>query len=149
MAGSTFVYVTFIRTTVENIWSAFTEPAFIKKFWFDVDVETSWQVGAPWCIKFPDGRTADSGEIIEFDPPHRMVIKWRNEFMPDLTAEGYSLCVIEVEAVGEAAKLTVTHSSTVENSKLIGAVSGGWPKILSNLKSLIETGELVLPNTPS
>jgi hypothetical protein len=68
--------------------------------------------------------------------------------MPELRAEGYSLCVIEVEPVGDVAKLTVTHSSEVENSKLIAGVSGGWPKILSNLKSLIETGEAVLPNKP-
>jgi hypothetical protein len=68
--------------------------------------------------------------------------------MPELKAEGYSLCVIEVEPVGNAAKLTITHSNEIENSKFIGAVSGGWPKILSNLKSLIETGELVLPNKP-
>jgi uncharacterized protein YndB with AHSA1/START domain len=148
MAGSTFVYVTFIRASVEQIWSAFTQPEMVKKFWFDIDVETDWRVGSPWCIKFPDGRVADAGEILEFDPPRRIAIKWRNEFMPELKAEGFSLCVIEVEPVGNAAKLTVTHSNEVENSKFIGAVSGGWPKILSNLKSLIETGELVLPNKP-
>lgn len=66
--------------------------------------------------------------------------------MPELKAEGYSQCVMEIEAVNDTAtKLTVTHSIAVENSKLINAVSGGWPRILSNLKSLIETGEVVLP----
>ena len=48
MAGSTFVYVTFIRTTVEEVWSAFTQPEYVKKFWFDIDVETDWRVGSPW-----------------------------------------------------------------------------------------------------
>ena len=148
MAGSTFVYVTFIRATVEEVWSAFIKPEYVKKFWFDIDVETDWQVGSPWCIKYPDGRTTDSGEILEFDPPRRLAIKWLNEWMPEMKAEGYALCVIEVEAVGDAAKLTVTHSIDIENSKLIGAVSGGWPKILSNLKSLIETGEVVFPSKP-
>lgn len=148
MAGSTFVYVTFIRTTVEEVWSAFIQPEQVKKFWFDVDLEADWQVGGSWRITLPDGRVADSGEILECDPPRRIAIKWRNEFMPEMKAEGYSLCVIEIEPAGDAAKLTVTHSSEVENSKFIGAVSGGWPKILSNLKSLIETGELVLPNKP-
>lgn len=148
MAGSTFVYVTFIRAKVEAVWSAFIKPDYVKKFWFDIDVETDWQVGSPWCIKFPDGRTADTGEILEFDPPRRLAIKWLNEWMPEMKAEGYALCVIEMEAVGDATKLTVTHSIDVENSKLIGAVSGGWPKILSNLKSLIETGEVVFSNKP-
>jgi uncharacterized protein YndB with AHSA1/START domain len=97
---------------------------------------------------FPDGRITDSGEIVEIDRPKRLVLKWRNEFKPELKSEGYSQCTIELELelepIGEAVKLTITHEIDRPDSKLIEAVSGGWPRILSNLKSLLETGEVAL-----
>ena len=72
--------------------------------------------------------------------------RWRirTEFRPELKEEGYSRCTIELEPVGEAVKLTIVHTIDRPEAKLITAVSGGWPKILSNLKSLLETGEVVL-----
>ena len=91
---------------------------------------------------FPDGRIADTGEILEIDPPRRLVLKWRNEFRPELKAEGYSRCSIELEPVSGAVKLSITHSLEKQGAELITAVSGGWPRILSNLKSLLETGQL-------
>ena len=72
------------------------------------------------------------------------MIKWRNEFRLELKAEGYSRCTADIEAAGEAVKLTITHEMDRAGSQLIEAVSGGWPRILSNLKSLLETGEIVL-----
>ena len=144
MTGSKFVYVTFIRTTPEKLWSALTTPEFIRQYWFDMTHETDWKVGSPWKMLFPDGRIADMGEIAEFEPPRRLAIKWRNEFRPELKAEGWSRCVMELEPADNAVKLTVTHTIEFENSKFIEAVSGGWPKILSNLKSLLETGEVAI-----
>ena len=143
-ADSTFVYVTFIRTTPEQLWSALTSPDFTKKYWFGVHQETDWKVGSSWQLVFPDGRIADAGEIIEVDPPKRLAIKWRNEFRPELKSEGYSRCTMELEPMDGAVKLTVIHVMERVESKLIQAVSGGWPRILSNLKSLLETGEIVL-----
>ena len=93
---------------------------------------------------YPDGRITDSGEIVELEPKKRLVLKWQNEFKPELKAEGYALCKIELEPVGDAVKLTITHTMDRPESKLIQAVSGGWPRILSNLKSLLETGQIVL-----
>lgn len=93
---------------------------------------------------FPDGKVADTGEIIEFEPPKRIRLKWRNEFRPELKAEGFALCTIELEPYGEAVRLSITHTIERAESKFIQAVSGGWPKILSNLKSLLETGRVVL-----
>lgn len=139
-----FVYVTFIKTTADRLWTALTDPAFTRRYWFGMHQETRWEVGASWQLVFSDGRVADAGEIVEIDPPRRLVIKWRNEFRPELHAEGYSRCTIEIEQAGAAVKLTITHEIDRPDSKLIGAVSGGWPRILSNLKSLIETGETVL-----
>ncbi|ENN87731.1 hypothetical protein RHSP_46525 [Rhizobium freirei PRF 81] len=144
MTGSKFVYVTFIRTSPEKLWSALTTPEFIRQYWFDMTHETDWKVGSPWKMLFPDGRVADTGEIAEFEPPRRIAFKWRNEFRPELKAEGWSRCVMELEPADGAVKLTVTHTIELENSKFIEAVSGGWPKILSNLKSLLETGRIAI-----
>ena len=138
--SSQYVYVTYIRTTPKKLWDALTSPEFQKKYWFNMHQESSWKAGSPWKMVFEDGRVADAGEILESDPPRRLVIKWRNEFRPELTAEGWSRCVYEIEQDGETVKLTVTHSIEKEKAKLIEAVSGGWPKILSSLKTYLETG---------
>lgn len=142
--GTTYVYVTYIRTTPERLWSALTTPEFTKKFWFGVESRSEWKIGAPWQLVFKDGRIADAGEVLEFDPPKRLALKWRNEWKPEFNAEGYGRCVMELEQMGPAVKLTITHSMETTGSAFIGAVSGGWPRILSNLKSLLETGEVVL-----
>lgn len=144
MGKSTFNYVTFIRTTPERLWSALTTPDFIKQYWFGVHAETDWKVGSPWRLILADGRVADTGEIIEADPPKRLVIKWRNEFRPELKAEGWATCTMTIEPAAGAVKLTILHEMEKENAKFIEAVSGGWPRILSNLKSLLETGEVAL-----
>ena len=138
--SSQYVYVTYIRTTPKKLWDALTSPEFQKKYWFNMHQESSWKAGSPWKMVFEDGRVADAGEILESDPPRRLVIKWRNEFRPELTAEGWSRCVYDIEQDGETVKLMVTHSIEKEKAKLIEAVSGGWPKILSSLKTYLETG---------
>src|SRR5580698_8353853 len=143
-APSTFVYVTFIRTTPERLWSALTDPQFTRQYWFGVHADSDWKAGSPWQLVFADGRVADTGEIVEADPPRRLVIKWRNEFRPELKAEGYSRCTMYLEPRGEAVKLTITHQMEKPGTKFIEAVSGGWPLILSNLKSLLETGEIAM-----
>jgi len=139
-----FVYVTFIRTTADQLWSALTGPDFIRKYWFGMHIESDWKVGATWKLVFTDGRIADFGEVLEFDPPKRLVLKWCNEWSPEMKAEGETRCTMELEALDGAVKLSVTHETARPQSKFIQAVSGGWPRILSNLKSLLETGEIVL-----
>jgi uncharacterized protein YndB with AHSA1/START domain len=143
-AGTTFVYVTFIRTTPEQLWAALTSPDFMEKFWFGMHHETDWKAGSSWRLVFPDGRVADTGEIVEIDPPRRLVLKWRNEFRLELKSEGYSRCTVELEPLAGAVKLTITHVMDRAESKFIEAVSGGWPRILSNLKSLLETGSIAV-----
>jgi uncharacterized protein YndB with AHSA1/START domain len=141
---SSFVYVTYIRTTPERLWSALTSRDFAQQYWRGAHPEADWKVGGAWKLVLPDGRVADSGEIVAFEPCKRLGIRWRNEFRPELKAEGFSLCTMEIEPVDDAVRLTVTHSIERTGSKLIDAVSGGWPQILANLKSLIETGSVVL-----
>jgi len=145
MARSTFVYVTYIRTTPERLWSALTDDAeFMKQYWFGVHCESEWKPGASWEMLYPDGRVIDSGEIVEADPPRRLVIRWQNQMNAEFKAEGHSLCTMELEAVDKAVKLSVTHTIEREGSKLIGATAFFWPQILCNLKSLVETGAIVL-----
>lgn len=144
MPRSTFVYVTYIRTTPEALWAALTDAEFMQQYWFGSHCESRWTAGSSWKNVYPDGRIADAGEIVEAEPPRRLVIRWRHQDKPELSAEGDSLCTMELEPCGPAVKLSITHTIEREPSKLIAAVSGGWPKVLSNLKSLLETGSTVL-----
>jgi uncharacterized protein YndB with AHSA1/START domain len=144
MARSTFVYVTYIRTTPENLWSALTDVELMKQCWFGMRCESQWTAGSPWKLVSGDGQIMDAGEIVEAEPPRRLVIRWRHQSKLELKAEGDSLCTMELEPSGTAVKLSITHSIARDPSKFIAAVSGGWPKIISNLKSLLETGSAVL-----
>ncbi len=141
MADSRFVYVTYIRTTPEKLWRALIEPEFTRQFWCDTRQECEWKPGASWRLMIPDGRVADSGEVIEIEPGRRLVLKWRNEFIPEMRADGDSRLTYELEQQGEAVKLTLIHEIDKPGSKLIEGVSRGWPHILASLKSLLETGE--------
>ncbi len=144
MARSTFVYVTYIRTTPEKLWSALTDAKFIQQYWFGIRCESQWTAGSPWKLQSSDGQLLDAGEIVAAEPPHRLVIRWHHQNKPELKAEGPSLCTMELEQSGTAVKLSITHTIEREPSKLIEAVSGGWPKVISNLKSLLETGSTAL-----
>jgi uncharacterized protein YndB with AHSA1/START domain len=144
MARSTFVYVSYIRTTPEKLWSALTDGEFMKQYWFGTHCESKWTAGSSWKMVHPDGSITDAGEIVEAEPPRRLVIRWQNQAKPELEAEGASLCTMELVPTGTAVMLSITHTIEREPSKLIVAVSGGWPKIISNLKSVLETGSAAL-----
>jgi uncharacterized protein YndB with AHSA1/START domain len=141
MAESEFVYVTYIRTTPEKLWRALIEPEFTRKFWAGTVQVCDWTVGAPWKLMTPDGRAADTGEVVEVDPPRKLVLTWQNHLFPDMNAEGFSRMTYALEATGAVVKLTVTHTMDKKDSKLVKAVSNGWPHLLASLKSLLETGE--------
>jgi uncharacterized protein YndB with AHSA1/START domain len=144
-AQTRFVYITYIRTTPEKLWAALTQPEFTKQYWFGVTMESDWKAGSKWEMMHDDGRVMDAGAIIEADAPRRLVIKWRNEWKPEFKAEGYSRCTMELEPTGDVVKLSVVHEMDTPNSAFINeGVSNGWPKILSNLKSLLETGAVVM-----
>ena len=144
MAKSTFVYVSYIRTTPEKLWTALTDPEFNKQYWFGMHCESQWTAGSPWKLVSGEGQVFDAGEIVEAEPPRRLVIRWQHQNKPELKAEGASLCTMELEPDAGAVKLSITHSIERDPSKLIAAVSGGWPKVISNLKSLLETGAIAL-----
>lgn len=151
MSKPSFVYVTYIRTTPEKLWAALTDPKTIGKFWFGMTVVCDFKGGSPWTLQFTDGRIADTGTIVEVEPPKRLVIGgWQNQFKPELKAAGATRCTFEIELAdyypdfgGQAVKLTITQEAeTVQGAPMIEAVSGGWPKVIANLKSLLETGDI-------
>jgi uncharacterized protein YndB with AHSA1/START domain len=141
MDKSEFVYVIVIRTTPEKLWQALTEPEFTRKFWVGTVQQCDWKVGSPWKMLAPDGRVADAGQVVEIDQPRKLVLTWQNHLFAELTAEGFSRMTYTLEPMGSSVKLTVTHTMDREDSKLVKAVSNGWPSLLSSLKSLLETGE--------
>jgi uncharacterized protein YndB with AHSA1/START domain len=141
MSKSHFAYVTYIRTTPEKLWQALLSPEFTRKFWCECSMESDWKTGSPWRLMIHDGRVGDSGEVLESDPYRKLVLTWRNEFIPEMKAEGDSRLTFELEPVGESVKLTLIQEIDRPDSKLIDAMSQGWPHLLASLKSLLETGE--------
>ncbi|HVZ30317.1 MAG TPA: SRPBCC family protein [Asticcacaulis sp.] len=144
MAESRYTYVTFIRTTPEKLWDALTTTEFMKSWFFGVTFDTDWKQGAAWKMILPDGTLCNSGEILEFNPPSRLVLSWRHDMGEERKAEGASQVVWDIEVVGQACKLTLTQTIGVADSKVIASGAEFWPQILSNLKSVIETGQPTL-----
>lgn len=140
MTNARFLYVTYIKTTQQKLWEALTDPEFNRAYWFGAHQESSWEKGAPWRLVAENGTVLDTGEVLEIDPPRRLVLKWRNEFRPELRADGFTRATFTLEAEHDAVKLTVLHEADTPEHRAIGAVSNGWPQVLSSLKSLLETG---------
>ena len=146
--GSKFMYVTYIRTTPEKLWDALRLPEFTRQYWSGIEQESTWEAGSSWKMN-KDGKTMDEGEVLEIDPPRRLVLKWGHVHTEALKAEGFSRATYVLEPLGETVKLTVTHEIPVPDSKLIVAVSGGWPAVLSGLKTFLETGQPLPPRPPA
>jgi len=145
---SSFVYVTVIRTTPEKLWEALTDAKIIRQYWFNAIVECGWKKGSAWRKSRGDGSLTDTGEILEIDPPRRLVIRWQGEWQPEFKAEGPSRCTLTLEPMDGAVKLTSTHEIEGPESRFIAALSEGWPLVLSNLKSLLETGAVAMTTPP-
>jgi uncharacterized protein YndB with AHSA1/START domain len=145
MPASSFSYVIYISVPPNTLWAAFFDPEIQKRCWPGYHLESDWRRGSNWRMVSPEGQTANEGEVVEIEQPHRLVLTWRNDVRPERIAEGYSRVVIEFEPVAQATKVVVTHSLDRPRSNLIAAASESWPHILSNLKSLIETGHIAAP----
>jgi uncharacterized protein YndB with AHSA1/START domain len=136
------VYVTYIASTPEKVWQALTDPAFTRQYFagFEIDVEP--RQGGAFRLLYPDGRVHMSGRVVEWSPPRRFSCTWLVEGMPDFRELPECLVTYDIEQAGGAVKLTMTeaHSWNVPDDILAGG-RGGWPAILSGLKSVLETGK--------
>jgi uncharacterized protein YndB with AHSA1/START domain/DNA-binding transcriptional ArsR family regulator len=156
-----FVYTTFIKTTPEQLWKALTDPAFTRRYW-GVAFETDWRPGSTMVWEEKGGRIVDPEQVVlEADPPHRLAYTWHtptaewasangieDDVRDALAAESRSRVTFEVEPFGETVKLTVVHDDFPAGSTMRAMVSSGWPYLLSDLKTLMETGA-TLPPAPA
>jgi uncharacterized protein YndB with AHSA1/START domain len=140
------VFEIYIKTTPERLWEAITNPEMRKKYTFGVGVFSDWKPGSTYAARAGDETISPAmaiaeGENLEVDPPRRLVQSYRAMWSDDVKREGTSRVTWEIDLVGDSCRLTVTHNQLREgaNSELYG----GWPMILSGLKTLLETEELL------
>ena len=145
MSKPAFVYVTYIKTTPEKLWEALTSSEFSRRYWFGTELRSNFKVGSPFALVM-DGKVTDSGEILEADRPRRLSYTFKHELDDEMRKEGATKVVFTLEPYGELVKLTLTHEGFAGESRLLEGISKGWPAILSNLKSLLESGDaLTIP----
>jgi uncharacterized protein YndB with AHSA1/START domain/DNA-binding transcriptional ArsR family regulator len=154
MQKPSFVYTTYIHTTPEQLWQALTDPAFTRRYW-GATFESDWQVGSTYRWQQNEATIADPDQVVlESDPYRRLSYTWHTftpewaeatgfteEFRAKAAAEPRSKVSFDLEPVGETVKLTVVHDGFEPGSSVLENVSKGWPHILSDLKTLLETGE--------
>ena len=134
------VYEIYIKTTPERLWEAITDPEQRQKYNFGVGVTSDWSEGSSYESVHPGaGISIAEGENLEVDPPRRLVQTMVALWSDDVKSEGTTRVTWEIEPVGDSCCLTVTHSDLAEDAN--AELYGGWPMILSGLKTLLETGE--------
>jgi uncharacterized protein YndB with AHSA1/START domain/DNA-binding transcriptional ArsR family regulator len=161
MDKPSFVYTTYIKTTPERLWQALTDPAFTKRYWWGATFQTDWMAGSTMRWDLHGVTIADPEQVVlESDPYRRLAYTW-HAFTPEvaeslelteearerIAAELRSKVTFDIEPLGELVKLTVLHDGFEEGSLVAPLVSQGWPRVLSDLKTLLETGE-TLPTNP-
>jgi uncharacterized protein YndB with AHSA1/START domain len=137
--GTMTVFEIYIKTTPERLWEAITSEEMRKKYSFGVGTQSDWTQGSEYRSAVPGVIEIASGENLEVDPPRRLVQSFTAHWSEEVEHEGASRVTWEIEPVGTSCRLRVTHDQLGEsaNSELFG----GWPMILSGLKTLLETGE--------
>ncbi|MGW7478113.1 ArsR/SmtB family transcription factor [Nonomuraea muscovyensis] len=154
MGEPSFVYTTYISTTPERLWQALTDPAFTRRYW-GATFATDWKPGSPMSWEVDGLRLDDPAQtVVEAEPYRRLSYTWHvftpafgekfgldAEWIARADAERRSTVTFEIEEAGPLVKLTVVHDGFDPGSLVLEAVSGGWPHILSSLKTLLETSE--------
>jgi uncharacterized protein YndB with AHSA1/START domain/DNA-binding transcriptional ArsR family regulator len=133
------VFEIYIKTTPERLWEAITDDEQRRTYSFGVGVRSDWAPGSRIEASSSAGFAINEGEILEADPPRLLVHTFAALWSDEVRAEGTSTVTWEIEQVGDSCRLTVTHGRLRENAN--GELYGGWPMILSGLKTLLETGE--------
>jgi uncharacterized protein YndB with AHSA1/START domain len=133
------VFEIFIKTTPERLWEAITDPKLRAKYSFGVETHSAWTAGSEYTARVPGVVDIAAGENIEVDPPRRLVQSFNALWSPDAQAEGTSRVTWEIEQVEDSCRLTVVHDQLRPGAN--AELYGGWPMILSGLKTLLETGQ--------
>ncbi len=157
MQTPAFAYTTVIRTTPAQLWRALTDPAFTRRYWEGTEFESGWEAGSAMTLRNRSkGLEISDPEqvVLEADPYRRLSYTWHtftddwaraydvgDEFLARVTSEPRSRVTFEIEDLGGTVRLTVVHDGFAPGSAVREAVSQGWPAILSNLKTLLETGD--------
>jgi uncharacterized protein YndB with AHSA1/START domain len=136
-----FVYVTYIRATAEEVWQALTDPDFTQRYWGGTRVVSDWKVGSRVGLWLGD-QEGDTGEVLAFDPPRRLSYGWKVHH-PGYEHEAASRVTFEITPVGEQVQLKLVHDDFEPGSKVLEAVSTGWPMLMASLKSMLETGRVL------
>ncbi|MGH2397308.1 MAG: SRPBCC family protein [bacterium] len=147
MTKPEFVFVSYIATTPEKLWAALTRGEFTKKYWYRRHIESEWKVGSP--VRFFDGDSrdlTDSGEVLEYDPPRRLVYTFRYEVDPEARRQAHSRVSFALEPQEDMVKLTLVHDE-LPSEQAAREFREGWAPILSSLKTMLETGK-PLPDPP-
>lgn len=133
------VYTTYIRTTPEKVWNAITNPEFARQYWGGNANVSDWRPGSKWVHVTGDQERAIrvTGKVVESVPPKRLVLTWAD---PANEAD-VSRVTFEIEPMDDEVRLNVIHGDFKPGSDMVNRVSGGWPRVLSSLKSFLETGE--------
>ena len=133
------VYETFIRTTPKKLWTAITKPEFTRQYWAGVENVSDWKKGSKWEHIGGDKQREVwiTGKVLESNPPKRLALSWAD---PDDLADK-SRVTFEIEPMGDMVCLTVTHGNFKAGSPMVAKVSWGWPRVLSSMKSFLETGK--------
>ena len=157
MTKPSFVYVTYIATTPEKVWQALVDTDVMRKYWADPTANapahvnvSDWKPGSKWeHRRVDDARTVDIvGKVVESTPPRRLVLTWARPGDAEDDSK-HSRVTFDIEPQGDGLiRLTVTHEDLERDLQMLAGISGGWPKILSNLKTLLETGR-ALSRSPS
>jgi uncharacterized protein YndB with AHSA1/START domain len=135
------VFRVFVRATPERIWEAITKTEFSQKYFYGTTVESTFEVGAPILSYGSDGTLMRDGEVLECDPPRKLVITWRSLWDQETAAEPPSRVAFEIEpGEGGVCQVTVVHDQLEKSPRTAGSIDG-WTYILSGLKTLLETGQ--------
>ena len=135
------VFEIYIRTTPEHLWEAITDPDIRSKYNFGARVTSDWTPGSRIELSHPGGGLLGEGEVLEVDAPRRLVQTMVALWSDEVKNEGTSRVTWEIEPIADSCRLTVTHDQLREGAN--DELYGGWPMILSGLKTWLETGELL------
>jgi uncharacterized protein YndB with AHSA1/START domain len=148
MSAPAQVYEIFIRTTPERLWQALTDGELTKQYYYGTSVRSDMKVGSPFRYFDADDNVLLDGQIVEIDPPRRLVTTFSATWSPEVAADPPSRLTWEIEPMGAACRLRMIHGDLVPGSATFTEVAGGWSHILSGLKTLLETGTPLVVTRP-